>query len=139
MRWKPDPVADRFSSKIPTAIRSNSSSRPSASVRSSSHKPCGRPYSYSSRTFASWHRVRGVVSHRLAQQRLERGLVDRVSLAKVDRPPRIAAPARVEQLLGIGELGSMEERELHLVLVGVGEGVHPLVRPDWTPHPLPFL
>ena len=24
----------------------------------------------------------------------------------------------------------MEERDLHLVLVGVGEGVHPIVRPD---------
>src|SRR5918995_2900706 len=89
---------------------------PSASAR--------RPW-LGSRTLALWHGVRGVVSHRLAQQRLERGPVYLVSLAKIYRPPRVPAPARVEELLGVSELGSVEERELHLVLVGVGEGVHP--------------
>src|SRR2546428_13986184 len=81
-----------------------------------------------SRTFALWYRVPGVVSHRLAQQRLERGLVYLVSLAKVYRPPRVPLQARVEEFLGIRQLGSVEERELHLVLVGVCEGVHHLPR-----------
>src|SRR5207237_842747 len=60
-----------------------------------------------SRTFALGYRVRGVVSDRLAQQRLERSLVYRVSLAKVDRPPLVPAETGVEELLGVGELRSV--------------------------------
>src|SRR2546426_2379258 len=56
-----------------------------------------------SRTFALWYRVLGVVSHRLAQQRLERGLVNLVSLAKVYRPPHVfpSRPA-LKSFLGSG-------------------------------------
>ena len=91
------------------------------------------------RALALRHRVRGVVGHRFAQQRLHRALVHLVSLANVDGPPLVPGQARVEELPGVAEPGSVEERDLHLVLVGVGEDVHPLVRPDGGPHPLPVL
>ena len=42
--------------------------------------------------------MRGVVSYCLAQQRLERGPVDPVSFAEVDRPPLVPAQAGVEEL-----------------------------------------
>src|SRR5687768_2237138 len=59
------------------------------------------------------HRMRCVVIHRFAQQHLERGLVDPVAFAEIDRAPLAAVQACVEQLAGIGKLGPVEERELH--------------------------
>src|SRR5688572_30209823 len=91
------------------------------------------------RTPAPRHRVRGVVSDRLAQQGLECGLVDPVAFAEVDCAPLATVQARVEELAGVGELGAVEERELYLVLVCVGERIHALVRPDGRAHPFPFL
>jgi len=71
--------------------------------------------------------VRPVERDRRAQQRLERRLVDAILLEEVDRAPLVPGQARVEELPGIGEMRPTMKRELDLVLVGVREGIDPVV------------
>ena len=52
---------------------------------------------------------------------------------------RVAAEARVEELVGIPELRSVGKGQLHLVLVGVGDRDHSVAGPHRAAHPLPFL
>src|SRR5689334_9902266 len=54
---------------------------------------------------------------RFADERLERLLVDLVTLVEVDRPPDVALEARVEQARGVFERGALGERQLHDALV----------------------
>ena len=66
-----------------------------------------------------------------------RGLVYLVSLADAYRPPHVPAEASVDEIAGIRDLGSVEERDLHLLLEGVG--VHPLARLEKSPPPIPIF
>ena len=66
-----------------------------------------------------------------------RGLVYLVFLTGAYRPPLVPAEASVDEIAGIRDLGSVEERDLHLLLEGVG--VHPLARLDKSPPPIPIF
>ena len=48
-------------------------------------------------------------------------------------------PRRTEDSVGIGELRSTEEGEIPFILECINVGVHPLVRPDGIPPPLPVF
>src|SRR5688572_8434465 len=62
-------------------------------------------------------RWRTILSHGGLHERLERARVDRLPLVDVDRPPRVAFQARIEEARGIREAGAPGERELHHLLV----------------------
>src|SRR5215831_20482715 len=62
-----------------------------------------------------------------------------MALEKIDRSPRLAFEARVEELVGIREPRPVGKGKLHLIFVGVGDRDHSVVRPHWASHPLPFL
>ena len=68
-----------------------------------------------------------------------RGLVSLVSLADAYRPPLVRAGASADEIAGIRDLGSVEERDLHLLLEGVGVGAYPLARLDGSPPPIPIF
>src|SRR5690242_10140773 len=91
------------------------------------------------------HACRSASTFRLVQrdgganERLERLLVDRIALAKVDRTPRIALEARIEQARRIVERGALRERRLHDALVGLAGADDAVVRPGRHAAPLPFL
>src|SRR4029079_3586897 len=79
-----------------------------------------------------------------ADQRDERLLVDLLSLVNVDRPPRVALQARVEQAGRIVERRALEERQLDDALVGLARADPAVVRPDRHSRvcrlaPLPLL
>ena len=64
-----------------------------------------------------------------------RGLVYLVSLADAYRPPLVPAEASVDEIAGIRDLGSVEERDLLLE----GVGAYPLARLDGSSPPLPIF
>src|SRR5216683_3471185 len=66
-------------------------------------------------------------------------LINLIALEKIDRSPRIAFEARVEELVRIWEARPVGKGKLHLVFVGVGDRDYSVVRPRWASHPLPFL
>src|SRR4029077_17863664 len=66
-------------------------------------------------------------------------LIDLIALEKIDRSPRVASEARVEELVRIWEARPVGKGKLHLILVGVADRDHSVVRPHWASHPLPFL
>src|SRR5713226_1420582 len=62
-----------------------------------------------------------------------------VALEEIDRSPRVAFEARVEELVRIWEDRPVGKGKLHLIFVGVGDRDYSVVRPHWASHPLPFL
>src|SRR5713226_6784592 len=62
-----------------------------------------------------------------------------VALEKIDRSPRVAFEARVEELVRIWEARPVGKGKLHLIFVGVGDRDYSVVTPHWASHPLPFL
>src|SRR4029077_19538173 len=58
---------------------------------------------------------------------------------KIDRSPRVASEARVEQLVRIWEARPVGKGKLHLIFVGVADRDHSVARPHRASHPLPFL
>src|SRR3979411_387046 len=66
-------------------------------------------------------------------------LINLIALEKIDRSPRVAPEARVEELVRIWEPRPVGKGKLHLVFVGVGDRDYSVVRPHWASHPLPFL
>src|SRR6267143_6930883 len=66
-------------------------------------------------------------------------LINLIALEKIDRSPRVAPEARVEELVGIREARPVGKRKLHLIFVGVADRDHSVARPHWASHPLPFL
>ena len=80
--------------------------------------------------------MHGIVGHSLTQQRLERVCVYLVSLTDVYRPSLVPAEAGVEEIIGVGELGPMEEREFTLSLKALAFAYIPSC--DQTGVPLHF-
>src|SRR6266436_8818166 len=66
-------------------------------------------------------------------------LINLIALEKIDRSPRVASEARVEELVSIWEARPVGKRKLHLIFVGVADRDHSVARPHWASHPLPFL
>src|SRR5216684_2947126 len=66
-------------------------------------------------------------------------LINLIALEKIDRSPRVASEARIEELVRIWEARPMGKGKLHLIFVRVADRDHSVVRPHWTSHPLPFL
>src|ERR1700722_20406688 len=62
-----------------------------------------------------------------------------MALEKIDRSPRLASEACVEELVRIWEARPVGKGKLHLILVGVGDRDYSVASPHWTSHPLPFL
>src|SRR5207253_6934032 len=66
-------------------------------------------------------------------------LINLIALENIDRSPRVASEARVEELVRIWEVCPVGKGKLHLIFVGVADGDHSVARPHWASHPLPFL
>src|SRR6202035_1719457 len=66
-------------------------------------------------------------------------LINLVTLEKIDRSPRVAFEARVEELVRIREARPVGKGKLHLIFVRVPNRDHSVARPHWTSHPFPFL
>src|ERR1700724_4517513 len=62
-----------------------------------------------------------------------------MALEKIDRSPRVASEARVEELVRIWEARPMGKGKLHLIFVGIADRDDSVARPHWASHPLPFL
>src|SRR5712675_2114234 len=84
-------------------------------------------------------RLAGTVEgDRLANERLECGLVDFFSFVDVDRAAYVSVETRVEETGRILQRRSLGERELHDLLVGLASADDAAMRPNRI-HPLPFL
>src|SRR5437016_5592789 len=70
---------------------------------------------------------------------LQSTLINLIALEKIDRSPRVASEARVEELVRIWEARPVGKRKLHLIFVGIADCDYSVVRPHWVSHPLPFL
>src|SRR5260370_18383854 len=57
----------------------------------------------------------------------------------MDRWPRVASEAGVEELVRIWEARPVGKGKLHLIFVGVADRDDSVARPHWASHPLPFL
>src|SRR6266404_9860080 len=66
-------------------------------------------------------------------------LINLIALEKIDRSPRVASEARIEELVRIWEARPVGKGKLHLIFVGVADCDYSVVRPHWASHPLPFL
>src|SRR5712664_1701848 len=66
-------------------------------------------------------------------------LINLIALEKIDRSPRVASEARVEELVRIWEARPVGKGKLHLIFVGVADRDYSVARPHWASHPLPFL
>ncbi len=80
-----------------------------------------------------------IVVNRGPNQIFQRRRMDLVALEKIDRSPRIASKAGVEELVGIRKMRAVHKGNLHLILVGVGDRDHAVARPHRASHPFPFL
>src|SRR5882672_7803329 len=85
-------------------------------------------------------RLAGTVEgDRLANERLEGGLVDFFSFADVDRAAGVPVETRVEETGRILQRRALGEGELHDILVGFASADDAVVRPNRSAHPLPLL
>jgi len=74
-----------------------------------------------------------------ADEILQRGFVDRVSLVEIDGAPGVPFEAGVEQMGRVLQRGALEEGHLNDGLVGLPRAHWPVVVPDRDPPPLPRL
>src|SRR5512146_1476953 len=84
-------------------------------------------------------RRRAIPGHRGRHERLERARVDLLPFVNVDRPPRVAFQAGIEEARWVWDPGPPGERELHDLRVRLPGADNPVVRPDRSAHPLPLL
>src|SRR3979490_1557916 len=85
-------------------------------------------------------RLAGTVEgDRLANERLEGGLVNFFCFVDVDRAACVSVETRVEETGRILQRRALEEGKLHDTLVGFASADDAVVRPDRSAHPLPLL
>src|SRR5437879_12724862 len=84
-------------------------------------------------------RIRTVEGDRLANQRLEGGLVNFFSFVDVDRAAYVSVETRVEETGRILQRRALGEGKLHDTLVGFTRADDAVVRPNRGAHPLPLL
>src|SRR5437016_8380415 len=82
--------------------------------------------------------ARTVEGDRLANERLEGGLVNVFSFVDVDRAAYVSVETRVEEMGRILQRGALGEGELHDTLVGFASADDAVVRPNRV-APLPLL
>src|SRR5437867_5816697 len=80
-----------------------------------------------------------VEGDRLANERLEGGLVNFFSFVDVDRAARVSVETRVEETGRILQRRALGEGKLHDILVGFASADDAVVRPNRSAHPLPLL
>src|SRR5213594_2840303 len=83
--------------------------------------------------------ARTVEGDRLANERLEGGLVNSFSFVDVDRAAYVSAETRVEETGRILHRRALGEGKLHDILVGFASADDAVVRPNRSAHPLPLL
>src|SRR2546428_12643781 len=83
--------------------------------------------------------ARTVEGDRLANERLEGGLVNLFSFVDVDRAACVSVETRVEETGRILQRRALEEGKLHDILVGFASADDGVVRPNRSAHPLPLL
>src|SRR5437899_3086383 len=83
--------------------------------------------------------ARTVEGDRLANERLEGGLVNFFSYVDVDRAAYVSVETRVEETGRILQRGALGEGKLHDILVRFASADDAVVRPDRSAHPLPLL
>src|SRR6266567_2969929 len=83
--------------------------------------------------------ARTVEGDRLANERLEGGLVNFFSFVDVDRAACVSLETRVEETGRILQRRALGEGKLHDILVGFASADDAVVRPDRSAHPLPLL
>src|SRR6266480_6939192 len=83
--------------------------------------------------------ARTVEGDRLANERLEGGLVNFFSFVDVDRAAYVSVETRVEETGRILQRRALGEGELHDILVGFASADDAVVRPNRSAHPLPLL
>src|SRR2546421_4881084 len=136
----------RAGSSIPT-IRSWRLSRPSSTwVRSGGTTPppprcrtCSGAESLGLRFPRRFRLARNVEGDRLANERLEGGLVNFFSFVDVDRAACVSVETRVEETCRILQRRALGEGKLHDILVGFASADDAVVRPNRSAHPLPLL
>src|SRR5207249_3237731 len=136
----------RAGSSIPT-IRSLRLSRPSStSGRSGGTTPppprcrtCSRAESLRTFFLRRFRLARTVEGDRLANERLEGGLVNFFSFVDVDRAACVSVETRVEETGRILQRRALGEGKLHDILVGFASADDAVVRPNRSAHPLPLL
>src|ERR1700704_5844504 len=90
--------------------------------------------------FLRGFRLGGTVEgDRLANERLEGGLVNLFSFVDVDRAAYVSVEARVEEAGRILQRRALGEGKLHDTLVGFASADDAIVRPNRSAHPLPLL
>src|SRR3981189_2155697 len=82
---------------------------------------------------------RTVEGDRLANERLEGGLVNFFSFVDVDRAAYVSVETRVEETRRILQRRALGEGKLHEILVGFASADDPVVRPNRSAHPFPLL
>src|SRR3989440_572155 len=136
----------RAGSSIPT-IRSLRLSRPSSTwVRSGGTTPppprcrtSSGAESLRTRFLRRFRLARTVEGDRLANERLEGGLVNFFSFVDVDRAACVSFETRIEETGRILQRRALEEGKLHGILVGFASADDAVVRPNRSAHPLPLL
>src|ERR1700704_241833 len=83
--------------------------------------------------------ARTVKGNRLANERLEGGLVNFFSFVDVDRAACVSVETRVEETVRILQRRALGEGKLHDILVGLASADDAVVRPNRSAHPLPLL
>src|SRR3989442_3621880 len=83
--------------------------------------------------------ARTVEGDRLANERLEGGLVNFFSFVDVDRAACVPVETRVEETGRILQRRALGEGKLHDTLVGFASADDAVVRPNRSAHPLPLL
>src|SRR5260221_9996167 len=83
--------------------------------------------------------ARTVEGDRLANERLEGGLVNSFSFVDVDRAAYVSVETRVEETGRILQRRALGEGKLHDTLVGFAGADDAVVRPNRSAHPLPLL
>ena len=83
--------------------------------------------------------ARTVEGDRLANERLEGGLVNFFSFVDVDRAAYVSVETRVEETGRILQRRALGEGKLHDILVGLASADDAVVRPNRSAHPLPLL
>ena len=83
--------------------------------------------------------ARTVEGDRLANERLEGGLVNFFSFVDVDRAACVSVETRVEETGRILQRRALGEGKLHDILVGFASADDAVVRPNRSAHPLPLL
>src|ERR1035437_3034219 len=83
--------------------------------------------------------ARTVEGDRLANERLEGGLVNLFAFVDVDRAACVSVETRVEETGRILQRRALREGKLHDTLVGFAGADDAVVRPNGSAHPLPLL